>query len=53
MEADFSPETKQIVERALEGEFPKKQSQDSTSSNDVVAPAKKSMSGFVEEPKLF
>ncbi|HPD07997.1 MAG TPA: 3'-5' exonuclease [Patescibacteria group bacterium] len=53
MEADFSPETKQIVERALEGEFPKKQSQDSTSSNDIVAPAKKSMSGFVEEPKLF
>ncbi len=53
MEADFSPETKQIVERALEGEFPKKQSQDSTSSNDIVAPAKKSMSGFVEKPKLF
>lgn len=53
MEADFSPETKQIVERALEGEFPQKKSQDSVANSEILPPAKKTVSGFNEEPKLF
>ena len=53
MEADFSPETKQIVERALEGEFPQKKSPDSAPSGETLPPAKKTVSGFSEEPKLF
>ncbi|HNW55635.1 MAG TPA: 3'-5' exonuclease [bacterium] len=52
LSADFSSETKNIVERALQGEFPRKE-KGSSESSDVLPPAKKSASGFVNKPKLF
>ena len=50
--ADFSPETKQIVERAMQGEFPKK-SGALAATKDTLPLAKKSASGFADKPKLF
>jgi len=52
MSADFSTETKKIVERALQGEFPQKATDKKTEASDVLSPAKKSASGFVDKPKL-
>lgn len=53
MGADFSLETKKIVELALQGKFPQKDIKKVSSSNDVLPLAKKSASGFIDEPKLF
>ena len=50
--ADFSPETKQIVERALQGEFPKKSGAVAVTKDNLPL-TKKSASGFTDKPKLF
>lgn len=51
--ADFPQETKKIVERALQGEFPQKNSEVQKEPTDILPSPKKSASGFANEPKLF
>lgn len=52
MGADFPAETKKIVERALQGDFPRKDNHEQIEAQEIVPPAKKSASGFVAKPKL-
>lgn len=51
--ADFSLETKNIVERALQGDFPRKDQSVAAEPSSSLPLAKKSASGFAHKPRLF
>lgn len=51
--ADFSQETKQIVERALKGEFPQKTAEAASTEQEPAPAATQTPGGFTDKPNLF